>query len=211
MLEKYPKVEKDLPVVKNEPEKTDTDQNDAYAYYNVLNNISNKITPNEGLDEEIFDLHIAGFDDTYTYLDFFPCEQEDGTISAPVLFRNIQRTWDERQELNNVRVPVNFKEAVYGALDPQFFAKQAVKQHIENPDKNIEIVVFGHTHAPEVKDLGNGQYYANSGTWVDPKPSEAKDLCTFVVITTGAQDEVELYKYEKSGAVVDLCCDPTEK
>ncbi len=66
------------------------------------------------LTRKIFDMHIAGFDDAYTYLDFFPAQQADGTISAPVLFRNIQRTWAERQTINNVKVPNSFLEAVSG-------------------------------------------------------------------------------------------------
>ncbi|WP_186843112.1 hypothetical protein [Acetobacterium fimetarium] len=35
----------------------------------------------------------VGVNDAYSYLDFYPAQQADGTISAPVLFKNIQRTW----------------------------------------------------------------------------------------------------------------------
>lgn len=37
------------------------------------------MTPNESLDEKIFDMHMAGFDDSYTYLDFYPAQRTDGT------------------------------------------------------------------------------------------------------------------------------------
>ena len=42
------------------------------------------MTPKESLDEKIFDMRIAGFNDAYTYLDFYPVKQKDGKISAPV-------------------------------------------------------------------------------------------------------------------------------
>lgn len=144
VLEGYPKVAKALPVVKNVPDQADTDQYGAYIYYSLLKNISERITPNESLDENIFDMHIAGFDGTYTYLDFFPAKQADGTISAPVLFRNIQRTWDARQKLNNIKVQNTFIEAVSGTLDWNYFFKQAKTQYIDNPNDTVDIVVFGH-------------------------------------------------------------------
>ena len=68
VLEGRPKVPKELPVVKNVPEKTNTDQYGAYVYYSLLKSISERMTPNEGLDDKIFDIRIAGFNDAYTYL-----------------------------------------------------------------------------------------------------------------------------------------------
>ncbi len=74
------------------PNENNVDQYGAYLYYLTLKDISNRMTPYESLDQKIFDIKIAGFDDSYTYLDFYPSQQEDETISAPVLFKNIQRT-----------------------------------------------------------------------------------------------------------------------
>lgn len=204
VLEGHPKVEKDLPVVTNVPDKTDTDQYGAYIYYSILKDISARMTPNEGLDEKIFNMHIAGFDDAYTYLDFYPAQQEDGTISAPVLFKNIQRTWAERQTLNNVKVPNSFIEAVSGTLDWEYFFKQAMTQYLENSNESVDVVVFGHTHVPKYQDIGNGKYYINSGTWIDNNINCPDAPRTFVVITTGDKEATALFSYMEDGSLKDI-------
>lgn len=204
VLEGRPSVEKDLPVVTNVPDASDEDQYGAYLYYSILKNISARMTPNEGLDEEIFDMRIHGFDDAYTYLDFYPAQQADGTISAPVLFKNIQRTWAERQKINNVKVPNSFVEAVAGALDSEYFAKQAKVQHLENPDENVDVVVFGHTHVPFYRDLGNGKYYVNEGTWIDHNTNYPDAARTFAVVTTGDETTAAVYSYMEDGRIVDI-------
>ncbi len=204
VLEGRPKVEKNLPVVTNVPDKTDADQYGAYIYYSLLKNISARMTPNESLDKKIFDMHIAGFDDSYTYLDFYPAQQADGTISAPVLFRNIQRTWDERQKINNVKVPNSFVEAVAGAVNWEYYAKQASVQYLNNPKESVDVVVFGHTHVPTYQDMGDGKYYINDGTWIDHNTDYPDATRTFAVITTGDKDTTALYKYTEDGTVADI-------
>lgn len=204
VLEGRPKVEKDLPVVTNVPDKTDLDQYGAYIYYSLLKNISSRMTPNEGLEEKIFDLHIAGFDDAYTYLDFYPSQQADGTITAPVLFKNIQRTWGERQTINGVKIPNSFIEAVAGTLDWDYYLKQAKVQYLENQNENVDIVVFGHTHVPTYQDLGDGKYYLNDGTWIDNNTDYPEATRTFTVITTGDKDTAGIYQYGEDGSVTDI-------
>lgn len=204
VLEGRPKVEKNLPVVTKVPDQSDVDQYGAYLYYSILKNVSERMTPNESLDEKIFDIRIAGFDDAYTYLDFYPVQQEDGTISAPVLFKNIQRTWAERQEINQVKVTNSFIEAVAGTLDWDYFYRQAKAQYLENPDENVDVVVFGHTHVPQYKDIGNGKYYINEGTWIDHNTDHPDATRTFAVITTGDKTTAALYKYEDDGTIADI-------
>mgnify|MGYP000951926048 CR=1 FL=1 len=204
VLEGRPTVEKDLPVVTDVPDKTDTDQYGAYIYYSLLKGISSRMTPNESLDEKIFDMHIAGFDDAYTYLDFYPAQQEDGTISAPVLFKNIQRSWAERQTLNNIKVPNSFIEAVAGALDWEYYLGQAKKQYMDNPDESVDVVVFGHTHVPEYQDMGDGRYYLNDGTWIDNNTDYPDATRTFAVITTGNKDMAALYRFTEDGSIIDI-------
>lgn len=204
VLEDKPTVAKELPVVATVPDRTNVDQYGAYVYYSILKNITGHITPNEGLDEEIFDMRIAGFDDAYTYLDFYPTEQPDGTISAPVLYRNIQRTWDERQKLNKVKVKNTFIEAASGALDWKYFLKQARVQYIDNPEESVDIVVFGHTHGPTLQDLGNGAYYINSGTWIDDNTNFPSGARTFTVITDGKENSAVLYSFGEDGSLIDL-------
>lgn len=204
VLEGRPKVEKDLPVVTKVPDKSDIDQYGAYIYYSLLKGISARMTPNESLDKKIFDMHTAGFDDAYTYLDFYPAQQADGTISAPVLFKNIQRTWDERQALNKVKVPNSFLEAVSGTLDWEYFTRQAKAQYLDNPNENVDVVVFGHTHVPAYKDMGDGKYYLNDGTWIDHNTDYPDATRTFAVITTGDKDTAALYSFMEDGSVSDI-------
>ena len=204
VLEGYPKVEKDLPVIAAAPDPADTDQYGAYMYYMILKTVSERMTPNEGLEEKIFDLHIAGFNDAYSFLDFYPVLQADGTISAPVLFRNIQRTWDERQAINQVGVPSSFLEAVSGTLDSGYFARQAEAQYLHNPGQAVDVVVFGHTHVPVFTALGNGKYYVNEGTWIDHNTNYPAADRTFAVITTGETTTPALYAVEADGTVTDI-------
>lgn len=204
VLEGRPTVKKDLPVVTDVPDKTNTDQYGAYIYYSLLKDISMRMTPKESLDKKIFDMHIAGFDDAYTYLDFYPAQQKDGTISAPVLFKNIQRTWGERQKVNNVKVPNSFIEAVAGTVNWEYYFRQAKAQYLEKPDKVVDVVVFGHTHVPKYRNMGNGKYYLNDGTWIDNNTDYPNATRTFAVITTGNNDTAALYRFAEDGSVIDI-------
>lgn len=204
VLDGRPKVKKDLPVVEKVPAKTDADQYGAYAYYSALKSVSERITLKEGLNEEIFDMRIAGFNDRYSYLDFYPRELPDGTISAPVLFRNIQRTWSERQTVNNVKVKNSFLEAVSGSLEWKYYFAQAKAQYIDNPREDVDVVVFGHTHIPALCSVGDGSSYLNSGTWIDHNTDYPDASRTFAVITTGKRDTATLYSFAKDGSLIDL-------
>lgn len=204
VLEGKPVIEKDLPVITAVPDKADTDQYGAYLYYMILKTVSSRMTPNEALDEKIFDMRVSGFDDAYSFLDFYPVGQEDGTISAPVLFRNIQRTWDERQEINQVKVPGSFIEAVAGTLDWRYFSGQAKTQYLNNSGENVDVVVFGHTHVPVYDELGGGKYYINDGTWIDDNTNVPEATRTFAVITTGVEVKAGLYRYMEDGSVSDI-------
>ena len=204
VLEGKPVIEKDLPVVTKLPDKTDTDQYGAYLYYMILKTVSSRMTPNEALEDKIFDMRVSGFDDAYSFLDFYPAQQEDGTISAPVLFRNIQRTWDERQGINRVKVPGSFIEAVAGTLDWRYFSGQARTQYLNNPNENVDVVVFGHTHVPAYDDLGGGKYYINDGTWIDHNTDRPDATRTFAVITTGEEVKAGLYRFMEDGSVNDI-------
>ncbi|HQM97408.1 MAG TPA: metallophosphoesterase [Clostridia bacterium] len=203
VLEDSPKLERTLPIVTNIPDKTDIDQYGAYVYYSIIKNISGHLTIKEGLEEEVFDIRIAGFNDKYTFLDFYPSEQEDGTISA-VLFRNIQRTWSERQALNLVKKPSSFIEATAGALKWTYFFEQAKTQYLDNPDENVNIVVFGHTHIPAIRSVGDDKYYVNSGTWVDHSNVFEGPSRHFAVITVSENNAVALYSYGRDSTINDM-------
>lgn len=202
VLEGRPSVKKDLPVVKDVPDSSDADQYGAYIYYSLLKKISERMTPLEDLRDRIFNMHIAGFDGDYSYLDFFPAQQADGAISAPVLFRNVQRTWDERQRENRIGVMNSFVEAVAGTLDWDYYVAQAKAQYIENG--SADIVVFGHTHVPVFAEIGDGKYYVNDGTWIDDNTDFPEATRSFAVVTTGEKSNAALFSYCGDGSLRNI-------
>ncbi len=205
VLQGRPPVKKDYPVITNIPDATtDPDQYGAYVYYQVLNTLFTRVTQIERYEDQIFDLGIAGFDGSYSFADYYPVEQQDGTISAPTLFRNFQRTWEERQEINQVAVKNSFAQAAAGALDPNYFFSQAKTQYLENPDKTIEVVVFGHTHVPTYRSVGENKLYINEGTWIDHNASYPQATRTFAVITTGETDSAAIFEYMPDGTISDI-------
>jgi hypothetical protein len=190
-------------VVAPVPDSTDIDQYGAYKYYALIATVSQRFTPKEDLNEKIFKMHIAGFDHDYTYLDFYPQKQSDGTISG-LLYKNIQRTWATRQTQNHVMVANEFIPAVLGTLDWKYYYNQAKVQYLENNKENVDIVVFGHTHVPKYCITKTGKYYINDGTWVDNNSDDPGVTGTFVVITAGDKDAISLYQYEENGALKDI-------
>jgi len=204
VLEGKPEVVKDLPVVATAPDPSDVDQYGAYLYYSALSAVTAEITPTEAPDAPIFDVRLGGLCGAYSFLDYYPAVQADGTISAPVLFRDVQRTWAQRQAHNEVAVPSSFVDAVTGALDWRYFLEQARLQHLERPGDGAEIVVFGHTHVPTRQAVGDGAQYVNSGTWVDDNTAYPAATRTFAVLTTGESSSAALYRYGEDGALTDL-------
>jgi hypothetical protein len=197
-------IKKDYPKVTVVPDaSSDPDQFGAYLYYRVLSSELTRITQFERFEDNIFDLGIAGFNGSYSLEDFYPAQQTDGTISAPILFRNFQRTWDERQEINQVSVKNTFIEAVSGTLDHDYFFNQAKVQYLQNPKKSIDVVVFGHTHVPQPQNVDD-LLYVNDGTWIDHNTSYPDATGTFAVITTGTVDSAAIYQYMTDGTITDI-------
>jgi UDP-2,3-diacylglucosamine pyrophosphatase LpxH len=204
ILQGKPPIVKDLPEVALVPSKTNVDQYEAYVYYNIWNNTLKRFTNIERFDDKVFNLKIGGFNGKYTVEDIYPVVQANGSISAPTLFKNFQRTWDERQKINGVNVNIPFLESAQAAAtgDVFFFSKQAAQQYA---DKNIDIVVFGHTHYPLVEKHASGITNVNAGTWIDHNTSSPTGLSrTFAVITTGQKSTSALYTYETEGKVRDV-------
>lgn len=204
VLEGKPENEKTMPGVTHIPDTSDVDQYGAYLYHRVIKQLTQEVTPDETVDEDIFNMHIAGFDDSYSFLDFYPYEQADGTIRADVLFPNIQRTWDERQEVNRVKVTNTFIEAVEGTLSANYYTSQAERQYLYHSEENVDVVVFGHTHVPLYQDFGDGKYYVNAGTWIDHNNLVEAAIRTFVVVESGEGHVVTLNKIMDDGSVADI-------
>lgn len=205
VTEGRPSVTKNYPTIDTAPDKADADQYGAYLYYRMLSAEFTRMTPKEGFADKIFNLKIAGFNGSYSVEDLYPVVQADGTISAPVLYKNFQRSWEARQTANKVGVPVSFETSVMGALGYEFAASQAKAQYLENTGKAVDVVVFGHTHIPQYLDLGNGKLYINSGTWVDNNTSDKDGMTrTFAVITKGSSATGALYQYGEDSSVTDV-------
>jgi UDP-2,3-diacylglucosamine pyrophosphatase LpxH len=204
VTEGRPSVQKNYPVIDTVPDKTDTDQYEAYLYYRVLSSEFNRMTPTEDASNPCFQLGIAGFHDPYSVDDMFPVKQADGTISAPVLYRNFQRSWPQRQEINQVKVTTDFIPSVAGAVGYEFLAGQAGMQYLNRPDSGIDVVIFGHTHIPQYLKTKSG-VYLNDGTWVDHNTSDANGTTrTFAVIEDGNETAAALYTYGTDGTVSDI-------
>jgi UDP-2,3-diacylglucosamine pyrophosphatase LpxH len=201
-----------LPVIETVPDRVnDPDQFGAYAYYRTMATVFKNITPTDGFMDKLLDMLIDGYNDTYSFQDLYPVRNEQGEISAPVLFPNYQRSWEERQKANGVTVYSSFAVASLGALDSNYFESQARAQfEVDNPQSDTSVVIFGHTHVPLFYDYGNGHYYVNTGTWIDHNTNyKEKDGSllsrTFAVVTTGSSStSVDVYQYQADGKLRDL-------
>ncbi len=205
----------ELPVIETVPDRVnDPDQFGAYAYYRTMATVFKNITPpTDGIGgDKLLDMRIDGYNNTYSIQDLFPVRNEQGEISAPVLFPNYQRTWEERQKANGgVNVYSSFAVASLGALDSKYFESQARAQfEVDNTQSDTSVVLFGHTHVPVFYDYGNDHYYVNTGTWIDHNISyKEKDGSllsrTFAVVTTGpSSTAVDVYQYQEDGRLRDL-------
>jgi UDP-2,3-diacylglucosamine pyrophosphatase LpxH len=202
----------DLPVIETVPDRVnDPDQFGAYAYYRTMATVFKNITPTDGIGDKLLDMRIDGYNDTYSIQDLYPVRNEQGDISAPVLFPNYQRTWDVRQKANGVKVYSSFAVASLGAIDSKYFESQARAQfEVDNAQSDTSVVLFGHTHVPVFYDYGNDHYYVNTGTWIDHNSNyKEKDGSllsrTFAVVTTGpSSTAVDIYQYQEDGRLRDL-------
>ena len=200
------------PVIESVPDQVnDPDQFGAYAYYRTMASVFRKIIPTDGFGDKLLDMRIDGYNDTYSIQDLYPVQNEQGEISAPVLFPNYQRTWEERQKANGVKVFSSFAVASLGALDARYFESQARAQfEVDKAQSDTSVVIFGHTHVPFFIDYGNDHYYVNTGTWIDHNTNYKQEdgsllSRTFAVVTTGpTTTSVDVYEYQEDGVLRDI-------
>jgi len=193
--------DKDLPRIEA-PSKEDADQLDAYTYYNIWLWAMTTFPIKADFDEKAIYVGVNGYDNSFSLSDLLPTVQDDGSISA-VLYANVQRRWDEVQQINRVAVKNPYSKATAGAIDHTFFDEQAVKQYFDL-DPTVDVVVFGHSHVPLVNRYENEydkeKVYANSGTWIDENLI-GLERC-FVVIESGKQfTDVRLMEYHADGTI----------
>lgn len=191
---------KKLPQIE-EPSKENGDQQDAYVYYRLWSWAMNSFPIKAGFDEKVFYCGVNGYDDSFSLSDLLPVVQEDGSISA-VLYANVQRRWDEVQEICGIAAKNTYALATAGAIDHNFLDNQAVTQYF-NLDPTVDVVVFGHSHVPVVNRFQKGydkeKVYVNSGTWIDGKVGQER---CFAVIESGEQTTtVRLMEYHNDGTI----------
>jgi len=144
--------------------------------------------------------NINGFTQTYSVDDIVPYQLPSGIIDVN-LFKGIYDTanWNQREVLNQVAVKFPVTQAMADADDNSKTDNQAKTQYFLNADSDKRIVVFGHTHEPEIIASNNsvGEYciYANSGTWIDNNPHQT--TMNFVVITPENTTDIHSQTYVK--------------
>ena len=153
-------------------------------------------------DEKIIVTNINGFTKTYSVNDLVPYQLIPGGFIDMNLFKGVFDNWEERQTINNVAVHIPVARAFANQVNTDSIDVQANIQYFKNPNSNIRIVVFGHTHIAKIipyTNNGKKSIYANSGTWVDNNPGYTS--MNFVVITPQSSDVssqtlVKLYNFE---------------
>ena len=144
--------------------------------------------------------NINGFTQTYSVDDIVPYQLPSGIIDVN-LFKGIYDTanWNQREVLNQVAVKFPVTQAMADADDNSKTDNQAKTQYFLNADSDKRIVIFGHTHQPEIIASNNskGEYciYANSGTWIDNNPHQT--TMNFVVITPENTTDIHSQTYVK--------------
>lgn len=189
------------------------EQYSKYVYYLLWKKvIEDVIYVKDNFNDTIIVTNVGNFTKTYAINDILPQNSpKDGSIQMN-LYNGIftQGNWDERQVYNNVPVMNDINEAIPGSLDHKYLDAQANKQYFQNPNSNVRIVVFGHSHEPLMESYNNldGKkcVYVNSGTWEDQKTRDKNaeidqdnKTMDFVVITPTKDDKhkvlVGLYNY----------------
>ena len=171
-----------------------------FSYWAAWRLIMTQKPVKESWDEKMIATAVDGYTAMYSIYDLIPHHEPGGDPLDVTLYKGIMDTWNQRQAINKVSVPIPADVAIAaGALNP-LLDEESITQYFWNISSSKRIVVFGHTHHADLFSILNhrGQWsiYANSGTWVDNN-----DLsCTFVAIfpkkDNGATtDTVTVYQY----------------
>lgn len=171
--------------------------------------MENLIWIGNSFEEKVFITNVGGYTGTYSMNDILPYNDANGKITVD-LYKNAftQNNWEKRLKYNNASVMTDMTEAVIGSLKTAFIDEQSNVQYFQNPDSNVRIVIFGHTHIPMIKTYtsikNEACVYANTGTWVDKKirtldaenglvaDQDAINM-HFVVITPREDDKNKIY------------------
>lgn len=95
-----------------------------------------------------------------------------------------------------IRAVFNFR---HGFL---FEVAQKVRRLLRDRGEDARYIVFGHDHNADIRPLGDGGLYLNTGTWVPIQGEEDRffrDMCelTYAKIVPGASPEAELLRWRE--------------
>lgn len=182
----------------------DESQGLLFTYWSLWNWAINYLTIENKFDEKIIVTNIDGFTGSYSVNDLLPYQYTAGGVIDVKLYKGIQDTWSQRQTHNRVAVNIPAYRAIAGSASASESSEQAKIQYFLNPESDVRLVVFGHTHVPKIEastnHLGLKTIYANSGTWIDHNTLDSTKM-NFVVITpqsidASSQTGVKLYKFD---------------
>jgi UDP-2,3-diacylglucosamine pyrophosphatase LpxH len=191
----------------------DASQEMAYAYWAIWKSLMQSLPVENTFDEKIIVTNIGGFTETYSINDLLPFQETPGGYIDMNLYKGSLDSWEERQTANHVPVHIPTMQALTEASSEAGTDDQANLQYFSNPDSEVRIVVFGHTHVAKIipgENLaGQKTIYVNSGTWIDHNPNGS--IMNFVVITpqgsdTTSQTTVKLFCMNE-GAMEELAAD----
>ncbi len=176
----------------------------AYAYWRMWTGLMKELPITNKLNEKIIVTNIDGYTETYALNDLLPTQQTPGGTITMNLYQDAMENWDQRQTFNHVAVHQPTLESIVSAADGPKTDEQATAQYFTNPESQVRVVIFGHTHQPRIlvsqDSAGQKAVYANTGTWIDVNPKHP--TMTFVVITpqgtaADSQTRVTLYGFER--------------
>ena len=189
------------------------EQYSKYIYCSLWKKVMEEVIyVKDNFNDPIIKTNVGHYTKTYSINDVLPQNSTtDGSIQMN-LYNSLftQANWNAREEYNNVPIMTDINQAIVGSLKTGFIDNQANVQYFQNPNSNVRIVIFGHTHLPMVKSYTNlkGEtcVYANSGTWEDKKTRDKNAVIeqdtinmNFVTIYPVRSDkkklQVALYKY----------------
>ena len=173
-----------------------------YIYWNIWKTLMNELPIEEMFSDKMIITNIDGFTETYSINDLMPSQDTPGGYIDMNIYEGIVSNWNERQVLNKVAVNIPVMDAIIGASSNSVSDSMSLSQYFMNPNSDIRIVVFGHTHDAKIvafkNHLGQKSIYANSGTWIDHNPDNT--TTNFLVITpqdseSSSQTYIRLYNY----------------
>lgn len=172
-----------------------------YYYWKTWKELMDELPISNKFGDKVIVTNVGGFTKNYSINDMMPFQETTGGFIDVKLFKGAQDTWIERSAINKVAIPTLTPESIAYAADNKETDVQAKREYFMNNKSNKKIVVFGHTHVPEIIPTVNYKnektIYANSGTWIDHNPSTAN----FIVITpqnenSNSQTYIKLYNFE---------------